>query len=117
MIFGFQLELAFIVHAIAITIGHLNHANVGWDYGPLKYFLNNPKMHIWHHSKKLPESHPYGMNFGISLSLWDYIFRTNYIPYEGRDIELGFDDDEDYAPGFFEQLIAPFKLKRKHEKQ
>ncbi|MFN2262608.1 MAG: sterol desaturase family protein, partial [Psychroflexus sp.] len=87
MIFGFQLELAFIVHAIAITIGHLNHANVGWDYGPLKYFLNNPKMHIWHHSKKLPESHPYGMNFGISLSIWDYIFKTNYIPYEGRDIE------------------------------
>lgn len=117
MIFGFQLELAFIVHATAITIGHLNHANIGWDYGPLKYILNNPKMHIWHHSKKLPESHPYGMNFGISLSLWDYIFKTNYIPYEGRDIELGFEDDENYAPGFFQQLIAPFKSKRKHEKQ
>lgn len=117
MIFGFQLELAFIVHAIAITIGHLNHANVGWDYGPLKYILNNPKMHIWHHSKKLPESHPVGMNFGISLSLWDYIFRTSYIPYEGRDIELGFNDDEDYAPSFFQQLIAPFKSKRKHEKK
>jgi sterol desaturase/sphingolipid hydroxylase (fatty acid hydroxylase superfamily) len=117
MIFGFQLELAFIVHATAITIGHLNHANVGWDYGPLKYVLNNPKMHIWHHSKKLPESHPYGMNFGISLSLWDYLFGTHYIPYEGRDIELGFEDDEGYAPGFFQQLIAPFKSKRKHEKQ
>jgi sterol desaturase/sphingolipid hydroxylase (fatty acid hydroxylase superfamily) len=116
MLFGFQLELAFIVHATAITIGHLNHANIGWDYGPFKYLLNNPKMHIWHHSKKLPESHPYGMNFGISLSIWDYIFRTNYIPYEGRDIELGFDDDEGYAPGFFQQLIAPFKCKRKHEK-
>lgn len=117
MIFGFHLELAFIIHAIAITIGHLNHANIGWDYGPLKYIINNPKMHIWHHSKKLPESHPHGMNFGISLSLWDYVFKTNYIPYDGRDIDLGFDKDENYAPGFFQQLITPFKSKRKHEKQ
>lgn len=116
MLFGFQLELAFIVHAIAITIGHLNHANLGWDYGPLKYILNNPKMHIWHHSKALPESHPKGMNFGISLSIWDYLFGTNYIPYEGRDIELGFEDDEGYAPGFFQQIIDPFKPDKKNEK-
>lgn len=116
MLFGFQLELAFIVHATAITIGHLNHANLGWDYGPLKYILNNPKMHIWHHSKALPESHPKGMNFGISLSIWDYLFGTNYIPYEGRDIELGFEDDEGYAPGFFQQIIDPFKPDKKNEK-
>jgi sterol desaturase/sphingolipid hydroxylase (fatty acid hydroxylase superfamily) len=30
-------------------------------------------MHIWHHSKKIPNK--YGVNFGISLSLWDYIFK------------------------------------------
>lgn len=111
MIFGFQLELAFIVHGIAITIGHLNHANLGWDYGTFKYIFNNPKMHIWHHSKKLPKEHPYGMNYGISLSLWDYLFKTNYIPYEGKDIELGFNNDEKYQGSFFKHLIAPFKDK------
>lgn len=111
MIFGFQLELAFIIHGFAIIIGHLNHANVGWDYGPLKYILNNPKMHIWHHSKKLPEKHPYGMNYGITLSVWDYIFKTNYIPSDGRDIELGFEKDENYAKSFWEQLIEPFRRK------
>lgn len=111
MIFGFNLELAFIVHAFSITVGHLNHANLGWDYGPLKYILNNPKMHIWHHSKALPQEHPYGMNYAISLSIWDYLFKTNYIPYNGRDIELGFDEDENYAPSFWKQVIAPFKRK------
>jgi sterol desaturase/sphingolipid hydroxylase (fatty acid hydroxylase superfamily) len=35
----------------------------------------------------------YGVNFGISLSVWDYIFKTNYIPKDGRDIELGFNDE------------------------
>lgn len=111
MIFGFDIQLAFIVHGIAITIGHLNHANIGWDYGPLKYIFNNPKMHIWHHAKELPQSHPFGMNYGISLSVWDYIFKTNYIPHEGRDIELGFENDENYAPTFWQQLIAPFRRK------
>ena len=111
MLFGFNIELAFIIHGFAITIGHLNHANIGWDYGPLKYVLNNPKMHIWHHAKDLPEEHPYGMNYGITLSLWDYIFKTNYIPHDGRDIELGFEKDEHYAQTFWKQLVAPFKEK------
>ena len=109
LIFGFDLQNAFIVYYLTVLIGHLNHANLGWDYGPLKYFFNNPKMHIWHHAKHLPESHPHGMNFGISLSIWDYIFKTNYIPSDGMDIELGFDHDENYPKGFIGQLVEPFK--------
>ena len=112
MLFGFKLEQAFIVYMSAVLIGHLNHANVGWDYGPLRYFINNPKMHIWHHSKELPESHPMGVNFGISLSCWDYIFGTNYIPSDGRDIELGFPNDEDYPKTFVQQLLNPFRKGR-----
>lgn len=111
LIFGFDLQNAFYVYYFTVLIGHLNHANLGWDYGPLKYFFNNPKMHIWHHAKELPKSHPYGMNFGISLSIWDYLFRTNYIPSDGRDIELGFPKDEQYPKKFLGQLIAPFKRK------
>ena len=109
MIFGFALEYAFIVYTITVLLGHLNHANINWDYGPLKYILNNPRMHIWHHSKELPSSHPKGMNFGISLSLWDYFFGTNYIPYDGRDIELGFPNDENYPKGFVGQVVKPFR--------
>jgi len=109
MIFGFSLENAFIVYSLTVLIGHLNHANLGWSYGPLKYILNNPKMHIWHHAKDLPESHQKGMNFGISLSCWDYIFGTAYVPSDGRDIELGFPDDENYPESFLGQVIEPFK--------
>lgn len=111
-LFNFKLEYAFFMHAFTIIIGHLNHANLGWDYGPLKYILNNPKMHIWHHAKDLPDTHPYGMNFGISLSLWDYIFGTSYVPASGRDIELGFDKIEQYPTGFFQHLIQPFKREK-----
>lgn len=106
---GFEPEQAFMVHFFAIAIGHLNHANLGLDYGPFKYILNNPKMHIWHHAKELPKEHPYGTNFGISLSIWDYIFKTNYIPHSGRDIELGFEDIEKYPNSFWKQLFIGFR--------
>lgn len=108
---GFGIQEFLIVHLFALTIGHLNHANLNWDYGPLKYLLNNPKMHIWHHMDHNPKSHPYGVNFGISLSLWDYLFGTVHIPHDGRDIELGFDDVDQFPQGFAGQLVWPLGKK------
>jgi sterol desaturase/sphingolipid hydroxylase (fatty acid hydroxylase superfamily) len=105
---GFSVQDVFIVHFFAISIGHLNHANLGWDYGILKYVFNNPKMHIWHHSKTMPNK--FGTNFGLTLSIWDYIFKTNYIPKDGRDIELGFENDNQFPNDFIHQEIYPIKL-------
>ncbi|WP_299004626.1 sterol desaturase family protein [uncultured Tenacibaculum sp.] len=108
---GFTAQDVAIVHFFNITIGHLNHANINWDYGWLKYILNNPRMHIWHHAKELPEDRKMGVNFGITLSIWDYIFKTDYIPYNGRDIELGFDGDEKFPKDFLHQEIYPIGKK------
>lgn len=99
------------LYASATLIGHLNHANFKLNYGPFKYIFNSQRFHIWHHSKALPNTHPKGMNFAISLSLWDYLFGTNYEPYDGRDIELGFEDVENYPQSFIDQQIDGFKSK------
>ncbi|WP_242086648.1 sterol desaturase family protein [Aestuariivivens sediminis] len=106
---GFVPEQAFIVHFVAITIGHLNHANIKLTYGPLKYIFNNPVMHLYHHAYALPDSRKYGVNFGISLSFWDYLFRTNYIPEAGGKILLGYKDDQNMPRNFFKQLYYGFK--------
>ncbi len=108
---GFGIDDFFVLHAFTVLIGHLNHANVHITYGPFKYILNNPAMHIWHHAKTMPPSHPYGINFGISLSLWDYLFGTAHIPYDGRDIPLGFKDIEKYPQDFWGHMLAPFRKK------
>lgn len=105
---GFGIDDFLIVHLITITIGHLNHSNLNWDYGPLKYVFNNPKMHIWHHAKVLPDGSK-GVNFGLSLSMWDYLFKTAHVPSSGRDIELGFDGDEKYPDSFGKQMVRPFE--------
>jgi sterol desaturase/sphingolipid hydroxylase (fatty acid hydroxylase superfamily) len=105
---GFGLEDFFIMHIFTTAIGHLNHANLRITYGPLKYILNNPVMHLWHHAKTLPKDRKYGVNYGITLSLWDYIFNTDYIPHEGKDEPLGFDGMEDFPKTFLSQITYPF---------
>ncbi|MEQ8304744.1 MAG: sterol desaturase family protein [Cyclobacteriaceae bacterium] len=105
---GFEPEQAYIVHFTAITIGHLNHSNVKITWGPLKYIFNNPVMHLYHHAYTLPEG-KYGVNYGISLSLWDYIFKTNYIPEDSGTIEIGFKGDGKFPKDFIRQNIYGFR--------
>ena len=109
LIGGFTPEMAYVVFYISIAIGHFNHANIGLSYGPLRYLINNPKMHIWHHAKELPYERRFGVNFGISLSIWDYLFRKNYIPSDGRDIKLGFEGMEKYPKRFFPLMSSGFR--------
>lgn len=111
LIGGFEPEQAFFIHFVAITIGHLNHANVRITWGPLKYIFNNSVMHLYHHAMNLPEGRQYGMNYGISLSLWDYIFKTDYVPQsEDGSYELGFPGIDKFpVHSFWKQLIVGFK--------
>ncbi len=69
----------------------------------MPYLFNSPEMHIWHHSRALPDDHQYGVNFGLSLAIWDYTFDTAYIPYSGRDIKLGFEGVEQFPSSFISQ--------------
>jgi sterol desaturase/sphingolipid hydroxylase (fatty acid hydroxylase superfamily) len=75
---GFSSAAAFGCAVISTTLGHFAHANLRWRVGPLRYFINSPEMHVWHHVH--PECGPQNRNFGISLSLWDWMFRTAYLP-------------------------------------
>jgi sterol desaturase/sphingolipid hydroxylase (fatty acid hydroxylase superfamily) len=108
---GFGLDDFFILHLVTILIGHLNHANVKITYGPLKYVLNNPVMHLWHHAKNIPAG-SHGVNYGISLSLWDYLFGTAYIPNQNANEQLGFEDQEIFPKTFLQQLTHPWNKKK-----
>ena len=105
---GFGIQDFLLVHLFALSIGHLNHANIYLPLGPLQYLFNSPQMHIWHHSKELPKG-AYGVNYGISLSVWDYLFGTVWMPKNGRDIPLGFNGVDEYPHSFWQQVLKPFK--------
>lgn len=106
---GFGVQDFFVVHIFALLVGHFNHSNFKLRLGPLRYIFNNPQMHIWHHVKELPPGFRYGINFGLTLSLWDYLFKTASIPHDGRDIELGFEGDETFPKTFVTQVVYPWK--------
>ncbi len=105
---GFGLREFILVHLFALTIGHLNHANFVLPMGPFKYLFNSAQMHIWHHAKELPPDKPYGINYGISLSCWDYMFGSAVIPHVGRDIELGFAEVETFPKPIWRQWLWPW---------
>jgi sterol desaturase/sphingolipid hydroxylase (fatty acid hydroxylase superfamily) len=105
---GFGISDFFIVHMFTFITGQLGHANLYLPLGKLRYLLNGPQMHLWHHAKTFPESHPRGFNFGITLSIWDFIFKTNYWPNDDPDLAVGLPEQADVADDFLGQQLGPF---------
>lgn len=96
---------AVMVHAVFGTlVGHLNHANLNWDYGPLRYVFNSPRMHIWHHDYDAEGRTT--VNFGIIFSAWDWMFGTARMPREPPRA-LGFAGVEVFPRNFFTQSLWP----------
>lgn len=105
--FGFGAEAMFAYGLFNTLIGHFAHSNLRWRIGPLRYLINSPELHIWHHTH--PVAGPIDRNFGIALSVWDWLFGTAYAP-EGKDpSRLGFDGIDSYPKHLPGQFVAPFK--------
>jgi sterol desaturase/sphingolipid hydroxylase (fatty acid hydroxylase superfamily) len=106
---GVGLTDFFIVHIFTLVTGQLGHANLKINLGHLKYLLNGPQMHLLHHAKYMPASHPKGFNYGITLSVWDFIFKTNYWPSDDENLPIGLPDDEHFPKDFVGQNVRPFQ--------
>ena len=105
-VLGVDTNIIFIIAIVNTLIGHLNHSNLPISWGPFKYIINSPKMHIWHHDVVMRGRG--GQNFGITLSIWDWWFGTAYMPEEGQPEQLGFADMEAYPKNVIARLFYPF---------
>lgn len=102
--FGFGGDALLAIAVVSTVIGHFNHSNLRVSLGPLRYVFNSPAMHLWHHHD---EDGPRICNLGISLSLWDWIFGTAWMP--PRDpTRLGFDGVEAYPRHVPGHALRPF---------
>lgn len=84
------------------------HANVNWDFGPLRGVIASPVFHRWHHSR---EREAWDKNFAGLLPLWDRLFGTYYMP-RGRHPE-NFGICEPMPSGYLGQLWEPFAWLRR----
>ncbi len=88
------------------------HANVNWDFGPLRAVIATPVFHRWHHSRE-PEA--WDKNFAGLLPVWDRLFGTYYMPRDRWPENFGI--CEPMPAGYLGQLWAPFAwLRRKDRK-
>lgn len=103
-VMGFNYEPVLAVAVFATLVGHLNHSNVPFDYGPLKYIFNSPKMHIWHHDTEMHLKS--GQNFAIVFSIWDWLFGTMFLP-AGQPKRIGFAGDDKFPDNILLRFIYP----------
>ena len=96
-----------VVFAVAIQL-LLQHSNVDYRTGPLKYLLAVAEVHRFHHRKSAGLG---DVNFGLFTTLWDHVLGTFY--YSDDPVpasELGIGDRPDYPRGYGAQLLEPFRL-------
>lgn len=103
---GVRADVALAVGVFDTVIGHFAHANLRWRIGWLKYVINSPEMHLWHHNH--PDCGPINRNFALTLSIWDWIFGTAHLPGEAP-ARLGFTGVERYPSALPGQWLEPFR--------
>jgi len=80
------------------------HANVRWDFGPLRYVIASPLFHRWHHSR---EAAAIDKNFAGFIVFWDVLFGTYYFPRDKVPTDLGV--TEPIPENLWGQLVHPFR--------
>lgn len=79
------------------------HANLDWDFGPLRKVIASPVFHRWHHSR---ESEALNKNFAGLFPLWDLLFGTFHMP--PNRLPCAFGTTSPVPDGFLSQLAYPF---------
>ena len=101
---GFS-EAAMIAYAVVVTIqATFIHANVSWELKPLRWLLVTPRFHHWHHSD---EQEALDKNFAVHIPIWDWLFRTYYMPANRWPESYGLIEKSDVPNGFLQQVFSP----------
>jgi sterol desaturase/sphingolipid hydroxylase (fatty acid hydroxylase superfamily) len=91
--------------AVFVTVlAIFQHANVRFRFPGLRWVLNTPEWHHWHHAID-PEARD--KNFGLPVV--DKIFGTAYLPKDRHPTGFGVDDPVP-QDGYLRQLAHPFRL-------
>lgn len=108
VVLGVDGTVILLMAIVSTLMQDLNHSNLRIDWGPFRYLFNSAKMHVWHHD--VVQHGRGGQNFGIVLSVWDWIFRTAYWPADQEQPErLGFEGmEETYPRSLAARLVYPF---------
>lgn len=107
VVLGVNDTVVFAIIVVSLLIQELIHANVAWDWGPLRYVVNSPRLHAWHHAVEMHGAG--GQNFAVNFTIWDWMFGTAYFPRDGSaPTALGFEGIKHFPTGVWGRLWSPF---------
>jgi sterol desaturase/sphingolipid hydroxylase (fatty acid hydroxylase superfamily) len=95
------IPYVFLVAAQATFI----HANVRWEFRPLRPFIATPAFHHWHHSA---EREAIDRNFAVHTPVWDRLFGTYYLP-DRWPASYGLCGGRDVPFRWLTQFVHPFR--------
>ena len=96
---GIVLAVPYLVFYVIVL-----HANLRWDFGPLRYVLVSPAYHRWHHTS---DAEGLDKNFAGIFPAWDLLFGTCHFP---RREPARFGVNHETLPeSLWGQLLYPFR--------
>ncbi len=113
IVMGISPEVSLMLIPFDIISAAFVHSNLNWTLGPLKYVIATPVFHRWHHTAPDEGGE---MNFSPTLSIWDVLFGTFYMPPDTLPQEFGVDDPE-FPKDFLGQMVTPFRTFIKNMKK
>lgn len=105
VLLGANPVVALLKGAVDAVWGMYIHSNIDVKSGKLQYFINGPEMHRWHHSD---EDDAHNKNFATKLAIWDWLFRTPYLPSLRKPSVYGLSDSS-FPSGYIKQVIYAFR--------
>jgi lathosterol oxidase len=105
-VLGFAEAALFTYVAFVSIQATFIHANVRFDFGPLRWLLATPQFHHWHHAA---EREAVDRNFAVHLPVIDRLFGTYHLPGRRWPSSYGLVGAERPAEGYLRQLIEPFR--------
>lgn len=106
-VLGFS-QPALIVYVVLVAAqATFIHANVRWEFRPVRHVVATPAFHHWHHSA---DEEAIDRNFAVHTPMWDLLFGTYHLPdrwptrygIHGRPVPAG----------WWRQLVQPFRRAR-----
>jgi len=113
--FGMDLPVAIGYKIYGYIFAHVQHSNIVFPIGPLKYVLPTPEFHRWHHARVLDANGKQIRAFRnfAEYPIWDLLFGTFYLPDErptaygnARNVPMDYMAQLAYPFGAHEKVLA-----------
>lgn len=111
-IFGFAEAPLFAYVTFVSIQATFIHANIRFEFGPLRWLLATPHFHHWHHGAE-PEA--IDKNFAVHLPVLDWLFGTFYLPAGRWPASYGLLGGNPVPPGYARQFVYPFRRRRREQ--